>query len=61
MIKRRLELRTIVEKGLEERRNDLIADMEAIVNKADEETRALNSEEVERYNDLKKLKKLTKL
>ena len=38
MIKRRLELRTIVEKGLEERRNDLIADMEAIVNKADEET-----------------------
>lgn len=54
MIKRRLELRTIVEKGLEERRNDLIADMEAIVNKADEETRALNSEEVERYNDLKK-------
>ena len=54
MIKRRLELRTIVEKGLEERRNDLIADMEAIVNKADEETRALSTEEVKKYNDLKK-------
>ncbi len=54
MKKRRIELRTIDEKGLEERRNDLIADMEAIVNKADEETRALNSEEVEKYNDLKK-------
>ncbi|XZM47546.1 phage major capsid protein (plasmid) [Clostridium perfringens] len=53
MIKRRLELRTIVEKGLEERRNDLIADMEAIVNKADEETRALSTEEVEKYNNLK--------
>ena len=52
MIKRRLELRTIVEKGLEERRNDLIADMEAIVNKADEETRALSTEEVEKYNNL---------
>ena len=48
MIKRRLELRTIVEKGLEERRNDLIADMEAIVNKADEETRALSTEEVKK-------------
>lgn len=54
MKKRRLELRTIVEKELEERRNDLIADMEAIVNKADEETRALNAEEVQKYNDLKK-------
>ena len=54
MIKRRLELRAIVEKGLEERRNDLIADMEAIVNKADEETRALSTEEVKKYNDLKK-------
>lgn len=54
MIKRRLELRTIVEKGLEERRNDLIADMEAIVNKAEEETRALSTEEVEKYNNLKK-------
>lgn len=53
MIKRRLELRTIVEKGLEERRNDLIADMEAIVSKADEETRALSTEEVEKYNNLK--------
>ncbi|MDU7726959.1 MAG: phage major capsid protein [Clostridium perfringens] len=53
MIKRRLELRTIVEKGLEERRNDLIADMEAIVNKAEEETRALSTEEVEKYNNLK--------
>ena len=53
MIKRRLELRAIVEKGLEERRNDLIADMEAIVNKADEETRALSTEEVEKYNNLK--------
>lgn len=54
MIKRKLEVRTIVEKGLEERRNDLIADMEAIVNKADEETRALSTEEVKNYNDLKK-------
>ena len=54
MIKRRLELRTIVEKGLEERRNDLIADMEAIVSKADEETRVLSTEEVEKYNNLKK-------
>lgn len=54
MKKRKLELRAIVEKGLEERRNDLIADMEDMVNKADEETRALNAEEVQKYNDLKK-------
>lgn len=54
MKKRTLELRTMVEKGLEERRNDLIADMEAMVNKADEETRALSADEVQKYNDLKK-------
>ena len=53
-IKRVLEIRTLNEKGLEERRNDLIAEMEGLVNKSEEETRALTEEEVNKFNELEK-------
>lgn len=53
-LKRILELRTVNEKGLEERRNDILAEMETLVNKTTEEKRALSEEEVTKFNDLKK-------
>lgn len=56
MIKKRiLELRTTSgeEKGLEEKRTDLVVEMENIVNAAKAETRTLTDDEVKRYNEVK--------
>ena len=40
-------------KGLEEKRNDLLEEMECIVNKAKSEVRALSEEEDSRFEEIK--------
>ena len=50
-IKRTLETRALP--PLLEKRNELIEEMEALTSKATEETRALNTEEIERFNVIK--------
>lgn len=50
-VKRVLETRALP--PLMEKRNDLIEEMEALTNKATEETRSLNDEEIKRFNEIK--------
>ncbi|AQR98121.1 phage major capsid protein [Clostridium saccharoperbutylacetonicum] len=50
-IKKILEIRALP--PLLEKRNDLLEEMEALTNKANEETRSLNEEEIKRFNEIK--------
>lgn len=51
---KRIEYRALPdEKGLEEKRNDLLEEMECIVNKAKSEVRALSEEEDSRFEEIK--------
>lgn len=53
-LKRILETRTAGKKGLEERRIDLVNQMESMMQKVNEEKRTLNADEKASYADLKK-------
>lgn len=50
---RQLEVRTLPTKALEEQRADLITESEGLLSKAKSETRALNNEEVDRFEAIK--------
>lgn len=54
--KRILEIRTLPvnTKELEEKREELVTEMEELLNKAKAETRAMNDDEVSRYEEIKK-------
>ena len=54
--KRILEIRTLPvnTKELEEKREELVTEMEELLNKAKAETRAMNHDEVSRYEEIKK-------
>lgn len=54
--KRILEIRTLPvnTKGLEEKREELVTEMEELLNKAKAETREMNDDEVSRYEEIKK-------
>ena len=52
---KKIEYRALPEetKGLQEKRNDLLEEMEEIVNKAKSEVRALSEEEDTRFDEIK--------
>lgn len=50
-VNKRVETRALPE--LEEKRNNLIEEMESLLNKAKEETRAFNEDETKRYEEIK--------
>lgn len=54
--KRILEIRTLPvnTKGLEEKREELVTEIEELLNKAKAETREMNDDEVSRYEEIKK-------
>lgn len=54
--KRILEIRTLPvnTKGLEEKREELVTEMEELLNKVKAETREMNDDEVSRYEEIKK-------
>lgn len=52
-IKRVLETRDTGKKGLEEQRNDLMAEIESLVTASEEEKRSLTKEEIAKFDELK--------